>query len=149
MNKEVLERYLLSEDMIGKLRDAVMDFIDTQKRNGETVREFLRHYLSEEEIAAISNSINESITKQTYIKLSDSSLGDKVAHIVIDHLANKFSIDGAQELLSGISGIGGIKGMAAGLFGGNIVAKFLGLLREPAEHCLAKHINDMLKNNGA
>ena len=39
--------------------------------------------------------------------------------------------------------------MAAGLFGGNIVAKFLGLLREPAEHFLAKHINDMLKNNGA
>lgn len=31
MNKEVLEKYLLSEDMIGKLRDAVMDFIDTQK----------------------------------------------------------------------------------------------------------------------
>ena len=46
MNKEVLEKYLLSEDMLGKLRDAVMDFIDTQKRNGETVREFLRHYLS-------------------------------------------------------------------------------------------------------
>ena len=83
MNKEVLEKYLLSEDMIGKLRDAVIDFIDTQKRNGETVREFLRHYLSEEEIAAISNSINKSITKQTYSKLSDSSVGDKVAHIAI------------------------------------------------------------------
>lgn len=99
MNKEVLEKYLLSEDMIGKLREAVKDFIDTQKRNGETVREFLRHYLSEEEIATISNSINESIRKQTYSKLSDSSVGDKVAHIAIDHLANKFSIDGAQELL--------------------------------------------------
>lgn len=43
----------------------------------------MRHYLSEEEIAAISNSINESITKQTYSKLSDSSVGDKVAHIAI------------------------------------------------------------------
>ena len=100
--------------------------------------------------AKLGNSINESITKQTYSKLSDSSVGDKVAHIAIDHLANKFSIDGAQELLLGISGaIGGIKGMAAGLFGGSIVAKFWGLLREPAEHFLAKHINDMLKNNGA
>ena len=28
MNKEVLEKYLLSEDMIGKLRDAVKDFIE-------------------------------------------------------------------------------------------------------------------------
>lgn len=33
MNKEVLEKYLLSEDMIGKLRDAVMDFIDTQNHD--------------------------------------------------------------------------------------------------------------------
>ena len=37
--------------------------------------------------------------------------------------------------------------MAAGLFGGNIIAKFLGMLREPAEHFLAKQINTMLENN--
>ena len=33
-------------------------------------------------------------------------------------------------------------------FGGNIVAKFLGMLREPAEHLLAKNINTMLRDNG-
>lgn len=44
--------------------------------------------------------------------------------------------------------IGGLGGKAASLFGGNIVAKFLGMLREPAEHFLAKNINTMLKNNG-
>ena len=38
--------------------------------------------------------------------------------------------------------------MAAGLFGGNIVAKFLGMLREPAEQFLADNINTMLRNNG-
>ena len=38
--------------------------------------------------------------------------------------------------------------MAAGLFGGNIVARFLGMLREPAERFLADNINNMLKNNG-
>ena len=42
----------------------------------------------------------------------------------------------------------GLGGMAAGLFGGNIVAKFLGMLREPAEHFLAKNINTMLRDNG-
>ena len=42
----------------------------------------------------------------------------------------------------------GLGGMAAGLFGGNIVARFLGMLREPAEHFLANNINTMLKNNG-
>ena len=149
MNKEVLERYLLSEDMIGKIRSAAEEFIATQQRNNETVSQFLGHYLSKEEIDTISQNINQSITKQTYEKLADSSVGEKVAHIAIDHVAQKLTIDGAQELLSGIGGaLGGLGGMAAGLFGGNIVAKFLGVLREPAEHFLAKNINTMLRDNG-
>ena len=149
MNKEVLEKYLLSEDMIGKVRSAVEEFIATQQKNNETVVQFLGHYLSKEEIHTVAQNINQSITKQTYEKLADSSVGEKVAHIAIDHVAQKLTIDGAQELLSGIGGaLGGIGGMAAGLFGGNIVAKFLGMLREPAEHFLAKNINTMLQDNG-
>ena len=149
MNKEVLERYLLSEDMIGKVRSAVEEFIATQQRNNETVSQFLGHYLAKEEIDTISQNINQSITKQTYEKLADSSVGEKVAHIAIDHVAQKLTIDGAQELLSGIGGaLGGLGGMAAGLFGGNIVAKFLGMLRDPAEHFLAKNINTMLRDDG-
>lgn len=149
MNKDVLERYLLSDDMVGKVRLAVEEFIETQKHNKETVKEFLGHYLSDDEIAAISQNVNESITKQTYTKLSDASVGEKVAHIAIDHVAEKLSIDGAQELLAGLGGaMRGLGGMAAGLFGGNIAAKFLGMLSEPAEHFLANNINTMLKNNG-
>lgn len=149
MNKEVLEIYLLSEDMIGKVRSAVEEFIATQQQNQETVACFLGHYLSKEEINTIAQNINQSITKQTYEKLADSAIGEKVAHIAVDHVAQKLTIDGAQELLSGIGGaLGGIGGMAAGLFGGNIVAKFLGMLREPAEHFLAKNINTMLRDNG-
>lgn len=149
MNNEVLEKYLLSEEMIGKIRSAVEGFIATQQKNSETVAQFLEHYLSKEEIDSISKSVNQSITKQTYDKLADSSVGEKVAHVAIDHVAKKLTIDGAQELLAGIGGaLGGIGGMAAGLFGGNIVAKFLSMLREPAEHFLANNINTMLRNNG-
>lgn len=149
MNNEVLEKYLLSDEMIGKVRSAVEGFISTQQQNQESVARFLGHYLSKDEIDSIAQNINQSITKQTYEKLADSSVGDKVAHIAIDHVAQKLTIDGAQELLSGIGGaLGGLKGMAAGIFGGNIVAKFLGMLREPAEHFLAKNINTMLRDNG-
>lgn len=149
MNNEVLEKYLLSDEMIGKVRSAVEEFISTQQQNQESVARFLGHYLSKDEIDSIAQNINQSITEQTYEKLADSSVGDKVAHIAIDHVAQKLTIDGAQELLSGIGGaLGGLKGMAAGLFGGNIVAKFLGMLREPAEHFLAKNINTMLRDNG-
>lgn len=134
MNNEVLEKYLLSDEMIGKVRSVVEEFISTQQQNQESVARFLGHYLSNDEIDTIAQNINQSITKQTYEKLADSSVGDKVAHIAIDHVAQKLTIDGAQELLSGI--------------GGNIVAKFLGMLREPAEHFLAKNINTMLRDNG-
>lgn len=149
MNKEVLEKYLLSEDMVEKIRGAVEEFIATQQKNEETVSQFLEHYLSKEEIDSISQNINQSITKQTYEKLADSSVGDKVAHIALNQVAQKLTIDGSQELLAGLGGVlGGIGGMAAGLFGGNIVAKFLGMLREPAEQFLADNINTMLRNNG-
>lgn len=149
MNKEVLEKYLLSEGMVGKVRAAVVDFIATQQKNTETVSQFLEQFLSKEEIETIANNVNQSITKQTYEKLADSSVGEKVAHIAIDHVAQKLTIDGAQELLFGLSdALGGLSGMAAGLFGGNIVARFLGLLREPAEHFLANNINTMLSDNG-
>lgn len=149
MNKEVLQRYLLSDDMVKKVRTAVEEFISTQQHNGETVREFLCHYLTEEEVATISRKVSESLTKQTYQKLADSSVGEKVAHIVVNHVAEKLSVNGAQELLAGLgSAMGGLGGMAAGLFGANIVAKFLGMLRDPAERFLADHINTMLKNNG-
>lgn len=149
MNKDVLERYLLSDDMVGKVRFAVEEFIETQKYNQETVKEFLCHYLSEEEMSAISQNVNESLTKQTYKKLADPSVGEKVAHIAIDQVAKKLSVDGAEELLAGLGGaIGGLGGVAAGLLGGNIVARFLGMLREPVERFLADNINNMLKNNG-
>lgn len=149
MSKEVLEKYLLSEEMVNKVRNAVEEFIATQQKNKETISQFLGHYLSQEEIESIVHNVNQSITQQTYEKLADSSVGEKVAHIAVEHVAQKLTIDGAQELLSGLGGaMGGIGGMAAGLFGGNIVAKFLGMLREPAEHFLANNINTMLHNNG-
>lgn len=149
MNSEVLERYLLSDEMVDKVRVTVESFIETQKCNNETVKDFLLHYLSEEEIVSVANQVNSSITTQIYTNLSDKAIGEKVAHIAIDHVAEKLSVDGAQELLAGLGGaMRGVGGMAAGLFGGNIVAKFLGMLREPAEHFLANNINTMLKNNG-
>lgn len=86
MNNEVLEKYLLSEEMIEKIKSAVEEFIATQQKNSETVAQFLEHYLSEEEIDSISQSVNQSITKQTYDKLADSSVGEKVAHVAIDHV---------------------------------------------------------------
>lgn len=149
MSNDVLQRYLLSEEMIAKLRSSVEEFLEAQRVNEETVMEFLSHYLSEEEIAAIASVINESLTDQVSVKLVDSAVGKQVAKLAMDHVADKLNGEGAQILLGGLGGlIGGLGGAAAALFGGNIVGKFLSMLREPAENYLADNINSMMKANG-
>lgn len=149
MNKEVLERYLLSDEMITKLRSSVEGFINLQKNNDETVKEFLSHYLSNEEINSIADSLNHNLTSQMSDKLRDPSVGNKVAQLAMDYVANKLNGEGAQVLLAGLGGaLGGLGGLAGGLIGGPIIGRFLEMLREPAERLLANNINDMLRSNG-
>lgn len=149
MNQEVLGRYLLSDEMVAKLRSSIEDFIATQKGNEETVKAFLSHYLSEEEIQSVAANVNQSLTNQMSDKMTNPAVGCKVAQLAMDHVANKLNGEGAQVLLGSLGGaLGGLGGAAAALFGGNIVGRFLGMLREPAEKFLANNINDMLRDNG-
>lgn len=126
MNQEVLGRYLLSDEMVAKLRSSIEEFISTQKKNDETVRAFLSHYLSEEEIQSLAVNVNQSLTSQMSDKLTNPSAGCKVARLAMDYVANKLNGEGGKDLLSGFGG------SAAALFGENIVGRFLGMLREPA-----------------
>lgn len=149
MNKEVLEKYLLSDEMISKIRSSVEEFNNKQKTNKESVREFLCHYLSVEEVHAIASNINENIAKETYTKLADPIVGETVAKVAMDHVGKSLSGDGAKILLAGIGGLAkGIGGIASTLLGVDIVGKFLSLLRKPAERFLANNINTMLAENG-
>lgn len=150
MNQEVLQRYLLSDDMTLKVRTSVEEFIETQKSNQESVGEFLKHYLSEGELQMIVTSVNANLTSQVHTKLSDSEVGRNVAHIVVENVVDKMKAMDPTEILSGLAGgLGGIKAAAATMFGGSILGKFFSLLREPAENMLANNINGMLQKNGA
>lgn len=146
MNKEVLENHLLSDEMVGKIRLAVEAFIEKQKVNEETVREFLSHYLKEEEINSVAANINNSLTQQMQSKLQNPSVGNKVAELAVSYVSNKLSSEGAQILLGGL---GGIIGGLPGLITGPIIGQFLVALREPAQNFLADNINNMLRNNGS
>lgn len=149
MNKDVLERYLLSDEMVTKVRLATEHYLLSLRNSDETLMQFLLHYITEEDIASITESINENISEQVNEKLSNSEVGEKVAHISMEYVANKLSVSGGKELLIGIGGaMGGLGGAAASLFGGSLIGKFLGMLREPTEKFLAKNINEMLRDNG-
>lgn len=126
MNREVLEKTLLSDDMKMKISAAIMEFVDTQRHNSETLSQFLRHYVSSGDIEYMRRNISADLSAQIHTALESAELGPKIASIVVEHVMSKVR-----------SGIGG-------LFGAD---QFLGLVAAPVENLLAKNINEMLANH--
>lgn len=142
MNKEVLEQYLLSENMVGKLRNSIDGFVEKQKTNTETVAQFIGHYLSETELNRIAASINDNLSSQVQAKLADSAVGSKVAHLAIEHVFDNLSLEnGSDELLDNVIGL-------PKAIGKKILRTILATLQEPAEGVLGRNINEMLQHNG-
>lgn len=127
MNKEVLEKNLLSEDMLAKIGTEYDTFIARQKVNGETLRAFLSHYISSQDLEKIQSDAGGELASQIHSRLADSNLGNMLAHAAVEHAISKME----NSLLG---------------FAFN-AEQFLILLQEPAEHLLAKHINQIISNN--
>ena len=127
MNREVLEKNLLSEDMFTKLGGSYDTFITKQKVNTESLRTFLGHFLSKEDLNKIQSDTGRELASQIYSRLADSNLGTMLAHAAVEHAISKM-----ENSLLGIA------------FN---VEQFLVLLQEPAENLLSKHINQIISNN--
>ena len=126
MNREVLEKSLLSDDMLGKIGNAIDEFVITQSGNDETIEQFAGHYLTAEDIAAMRTDVTGGIVKMVTAKLQNSDLGSDIAHMATEHVMEK------------------TRNSVAGLFGADkLVAGFA----QPVEKILAKHINEILQNN--
>lgn len=126
MNREVLEKSLLSDDMIAKIGDAIDEFVATQSHNNETIEQFARHYLTEDDISAMRNNVTEGVVKMITGKLQDSHMGDSIARLATQHVMEK------------------TRKSVAGKLGADI---FLQPIAQLVEGVLAKHINEILHNN--
>lgn len=126
MNREVLEKSLLSDDMLSKIGDAIDEFVATQSTNDETIEQFANHYLTADDIAAMRQDVTSGIVKMITGKLTNSSLGDNIAHMATEHAIEK------------------TRNSVAGLFGAD---KLVAGLAQPIEKLMAKHINEILQNN--
>ena len=127
MNKEVLEKNLLSEDMLTKIGEGYDTFIAKQRVNTETLRTFLSHFLSAEDLNKIQSDAGGELAAQIHSRLADSNLGTMLAHAAVEHAISKM-----ENRLLGIA------------FNAE---QFLILLQEPAEHLLSKQINQIIHNN--
>ncbi|MDE6654802.1 MAG: DUF445 family protein [Muribaculaceae bacterium] len=126
MNREVLEKTLLSDEMVGKIKKGIEDFVDHQKHNDESVEQFLNHYLSADDIRYMSESASADLSSQIHTALSSAQLGTKIASIVVAHVLDK------------------VRNGMLGMFGAD---QFISMVAGPVENLLAKNINEMLANH--
>ena len=139
MNKDVMERSLLSEDMLGKLRHAIDSFFDTQKQNRETVRQFLTHYLSEEEVNQALGSVKTEMTSQVSVRLKTSEIAEKIAEVVAKHATDQIRVGEADISLPK---------MLQSLVGTKLWDKLADMAEKPVRNFLTKRISRMLDQNG-
>jgi uncharacterized membrane protein YheB (UPF0754 family) len=130
INREVLEKNLLSDEMLSKITTAIDKFVSRQRNNPETLEQYLRHYLTREELENIKSSVKTDLGKILYKKLNDASVGTKISHKVIESVMKKMQ--------------GGFKGMVNQTLG---ISQVLELMAEPAEHLLAKQVNELISSN--
>ena len=126
MNREVLEKSLLSDEMLAKIGNAIDEFVSTQSQNDETIEQFARHYLPQEDIDAMREDVTGGIVKMITSKLEDSHLGESIARMATDHVMNK------------------TRNSLAGRLGADMLLQPVAQL---VEGVLAKHINEILHNN--
>lgn len=139
MNEEVLSKYLLSDDMIGKIQTSIDSFFNTQKNNEETLQQFLCHYISEEELKLAVSSISDEASEQIGKRLSESNLGDKIADIVVQHMTDKLKVDGLDI---------DMPSLVRKFFDGTIWVALAKLIQKPAKKFIAHNINSILSDNG-
>lgn len=139
ISKDVLEKNLLSDEMLAKIHSSLDTFFDEQMKNRETVREFLLHYLSHNEIDNLVANVNESIRTQLSDKLANADLGDKIADVVIDHVSDKLKIEGLDI---------NIPQILQSMFGHTIWGKVAELIAQPAKHYFAQNVNQVIKDKG-
>ena len=139
MSKDVLEKYLLSDKMITKIRLSIDSFFETQKNNQETVREFLAHYMTANDIDSLIRGLKEGLIEQVSTKLGESNLGEQISEVVMEHVSSKLRIDGLDL---------DIPQMLKSLIGSSLWGQVASLIEKPAKYYLANNINQMLSANG-
>ncbi|MDE5876499.1 MAG: DUF445 family protein [Muribaculaceae bacterium] len=138
MNRDVLERYLLSDSMLSRLRTSIDTFCFRQMSNTETLRQFLGHYLAAEDVDRILTSVRGDLATQISARLADSGLGEQIADAVARHLTSRLRREGIEGLLPGI----------LRALGDNFKTKLADLIETPLRKFLTGNIDSIIAKDG-
>lgn len=126
MNEEILKKNLLSDDMLGKIGEAIDAFLQEQISDSKTLREFVGQYLKQEELASLSDEMTGEIGKSLCGRLQEVGLDKRIASMAVQHAFGKVS-DSALGLLG--------------------VDKLLQAAMAPVEALLSNQINDFMASH--
>lgn len=129
MNSEVLQQWLLSDEMTGKIRSSIDSYIDARRSDGRNIMQFLESFLKPSEIEALRSETISTATIHIHRALASSALGDKIASIVVDHAIAK------------------VDRSIFGIFGKLGADKMLQSVSRPLAAMLAKNIDEMMRTN--
>ena len=139
MSIEVLEKNLLSKEMLLKIETSINKFVNSQKSNNETVKEFLLHYLTDAELQDMKNNIEQELSNQISLSLEKTNIGDTVSDIVVNHVASKLKIEGLSLDLPKVF---------KSLVGDSLWGEVASIIEIPAKKYLVKNINQILEDKG-
>lgn len=157
INREVLEKNLLSQQMMGKIGGAVDRFFEKQRHNKQTLRQWLAGFVGEDDVNSLAKKTSDDLTSLIYTKLASSDVGNKIAHAAVKHVMEKMQHFGsgigdrlAEEGIGHGGGFGDMIGRGIrkifGRGGTDATSRFIDALAEPVEQALAANINEMLTN---
>ena len=103
------------------------------------MRDFLVHYLTDEDIDKFLFNVSTSLSNQVSSKLGESNIGEHISEVVVEHVSSKLKVEGLDI---------DIPQMLKSLIGNTVWGQIASLIEKPAKLYLAKNINQMLATNG-
>nr|MDE5642006.1 DUF445 family protein [Muribaculaceae bacterium] len=128
LNREVLETTLLSDNVVQRIRDGFDSFVASQLSNGESLRQFLSRYVPAEDVERIGTSVSQELSANIYQAMAGAEIGAQIASMATEHVLQK---------------------VGDGLLGKLGAERMLGLVASPLEKLLARHIDEMVKEDSA
>lgn len=123
LTEETLKNTLLSEDIKSKVRESIVNFLNSSAENDMSVKEVLCSYISDNNYDNAIKSIENNLTSSIFNTVLEADLGDLIAEQITAS---------AQEKL---------KGSILNLLGGKAIVSTI-------SESAALKVNDYIKTNG-